>query len=167
MSAANAVYEFNLATVAVEQLLRERPKGWFDDYDQMLLRALADGVEETQRMQGRDVKRWRYGNYLLIPYVNPVVHQIPLLGKYFDIGPVQMSGSATTPKQSSLTLAPSMRMTADLADWERSLLNVTVGQSGQIFSRHYRDQWDDYYHVRSFPMQFGKVDASSTLEFRP
>jgi len=166
-TAANAPYEFNLATVAVERLLRERPAGWFDDYDQMLLRALADGVEEAQRMQGRDVKRWRYGNYLTIPYVNPVFHQIPFVGKYFDIGPAQMSGSGTTPKQVTMTLAPSMRMTADLGDWERSLLNVTVGQSGQILSRHYRDQWDDYYHVRSFPMQFGKVQASSTLEFHP
>jgi len=60
-----------------------------------------------------------------------------------------------------------MRMTADLGDWERSLLNITVGQSGQILSSHYRDQWDDYYHVRSYPMQFGKVQAASTLEFRP
>ncbi|HXA51725.1 MAG TPA: penicillin acylase family protein [Candidatus Acidoferrum sp.] len=166
-SATNTVYEFNLAPVAVERLLRERPAGWFDDYDQMLLRALVDGVEEAQRMQGRDLKRWRYGTYLLIPYTNPVIHQIPLVGHYFDIGPVSMSGSNYTPKQSSLTLSPSMRMSADLGDWERSLLNITVGQSGQILSSHYRDQWDDYYHVRSYPMQFGKVQATSTLEFRP
>jgi penicillin G amidase len=78
-----------------------------------------------------------------------------------------MSGSNHTPKQSSLTLSPSMRMSADLGDWERSLLNITVGQSGQILDSHYRDQWDDYYHVRSYPMQFGKVQAASTLEFRP
>ena len=166
-SAANVSYEFNLATVAVEGLLRERPAGWFDDYDQMLLRALADGVEETQRMQGKDPKRWRYGNYLRIPYTNPVIHQLPLIGKYFDIGPVSMSGSPTTPKQTTLTLAPSMRMTADLSDWDDSLLNLTVGQSGQIFSRHYRDQWDDYYHLRSYPMQFVTVQASSKLEFHP
>ena len=133
----------------------------------MLLRALADGVEEAQRMQGRDAARWRYGHYLLVPYTNPVIHQVPLLGRYFDIGPVQMSGSTTTPKQTTLTLGPSMRMSADLGDWDRSLLNLTVGQSGQILSSHYRDQWDDYYHVRSFPMQFSKVRASSTLEFHP
>jgi len=58
-------------------------------------------------------------------------------------------------------------MNADVGDWDRSLLNITVGQSGQILSRHYRDQWDDYYNVRSYPMQFGKVQPSSTLEFRP
>ena len=118
-------------------------------------------------MQGRDTKRWRYGNYLRVPYTNPVIHQVPLAGKYFDIGPVSMSGSTTTVKQTSLTLAPSMRMTADLGDWERSLLNITVGQSGQVLSRHYRDQWDDYYNLRSYPMQFGRVQAQSTVQFHP
>jgi penicillin amidase len=60
-----------------------------------------------------------------------------------------------------------MRMDADLADWDRSLLNVIIGQSGQVLSRHYRDQWDDYYAGRSFPMQFRNIEASSALEFRP
>jgi len=53
-----------------------------------------------------------------------------------------------------------------LADWDRSLLNETIGQSGQVLSSHYRDQWDDYYAGHSFPMQFRKIEAASTLEFR-
>jgi acyl-homoserine lactone acylase PvdQ len=60
-----------------------------------------------------------------------------------------------------------MRMDADLGNWDRSLLNLPIGQSGQIFSSHYRDQWTDYYYARSFPMQFDHVNAKSTLEFRP
>ena len=59
-----------------------------------------------------------------------------------------------------------MRMNADLGDWERSLLNIPIGQSGQILSSHYKDQWTDYYNARSYPMQFGKVDAKSTLTFK-
>ena len=143
------------------------PPGWFADYDEMLLRALADAVEEGRRMQGRDPKHWRYGDYLRMAINNPVLHEVPLVGKYFDIGPVPMSGSSTTVKQTSRTLAPSMRMNADLGDWDRSLLNIPIGQSGQILSSHYKDQWADYYNARSFPMQFGKVDAVSTLVFKP
>jgi penicillin amidase len=60
-----------------------------------------------------------------------------------------------------------MRMNADLADWDHSLLNILTGQSGQILSRHYRDQWPSYYAGTSFPMQFGKVKPDSTLVFRP
>jgi penicillin amidase len=77
-----------------------------------------------------------------------------------------MSGSSSSVKQTTQRLGPSMRMTADLADWEKSLLNVTTGQSGQVLSSHYRDEWNDYYWGRSYPMQFGNVQDKSTLRFR-
>jgi penicillin amidase len=95
------------------------------------------------------------------------MHQIPVVGKYFDIGTVAMSGATTTVKQTSATLMPSMRFNADLSDWEKSWLNLPIGQSGQIFSGHYKDQWDDYLAGRSYPMQFAKVEAKSTVTFRP
>ena len=98
---------------------------------------------------------------------NPVLHEVPLVGKYFDIGAVRMSGSGTTVKQTSRTLAPSMRMNADLADWEHSELNLPIGESGHVASRHYRDQWDAYYNGKSFPMQFRKVEVKSTVHFVP
>jgi len=160
-------YDFNMAPAVVERLFRERPAGWFRDYDETLLRALADAVEEGTRMQGRDIRRWRYGAYLQVTINHPVIHQIPMIGKYFDIGPVPMSGSSTTVKQTTRLLGPSMRMNADLGDWDRSLLNVQIGQSGQVLSSHYRDEWTDYYNGRSYAMQFRKVEAKSTLEFRP
>ena len=78
-----------------------------------------------------------------------------------------MSGSATTVKQTTRALAPSMRMNADLGDWDHSLLNIETGQSGQILSSHYRDQWPDYYYARSYPMQFRKVEARSAMTFQP
>jgi penicillin amidase len=160
-------YVPQVAPAVIEKLLRERPSGWFRDYDEMLLRAFVDAVEEGRRIQGRDVKRWQYGAYLKVAIMNPIVHRLPVVGKYFDIGPVPMSGSSTTVKQTTQLLAPSMRMNADLADWDRSLLNIVTGQSGQILSSHYRDQWKDYYNARSYPMQFNSVNAKSTLEFRP
>ena len=78
-----------------------------------------------------------------------------------------MSGSGTSVKQTTRQLAPSMRMNADLGNWERSLLNIQIGQSGQIFSGHYKDQWEHYYNGMSYPMQFGSVQATSMLRFEP
>ncbi len=162
-----AAYAYNMAPAVIERLLRQRPGGWFRDYDQMLLGAFLDAIEEGSRIQGRDVKRWQYGAYLTVPINSPVLHQLPLIGQYFDIGRVPMSGSSTTIKQTTSQVAPSMRMNADLANWDRSFLNILTGQSGQILSAHYRDEWNAYYSGHSFPMQFATVHASSTLEFRP
>jgi penicillin amidase len=161
------VYETKMSSAIVEKLLRARPDGWFRDYNTMLLRALVDAVEEGKNRYGSDVKRWRYGAFLMVGVANPVFHRVPVIGKYFDIAPVPMSGSSTTVKQSTQVLAPSMRMNADLADWDASLLNIVTGQSGQILSSHYRDQWEDYTQGRSYPMQFRTVKPASTLEFKP
>ena len=164
---AAARYDTAMSYAVEEKLLRERPACWFADYDEMLLTALVDAVEEGERIQGRDHRRWQYGAYSKMLVPNPVVRRIPWIGKYFDVGPAPMSGSHVTVKQVTAHLAPSMRMDADLGRWDGSLLNITIGQSAQVLSSHYRDQWDDYYAGRSFPMQFRKIDASSTLEFRP
>jgi len=174
---SSSAYEFTLAPAALERLLRERPRGWFPDYDEVLVRALADGVEEANRIQGRNIKRWRYGNYFTISITNPIIRQVPVIGprlreipfagSSLDIGTVPMGGSSTTIKQATERLLPSMRMNADTGDWDHSLLNVLTGQSGQILSRHYRDQWEAYYGGRSFPMQFQSVRAEDTLSFRP
>jgi hypothetical protein len=42
-----------------------------------------------------------------------------------------------------------------------------ISVSGRVLSSHYKDQWDAYYYGTSFPMQFGKVEAKSTLFFEP
>jgi penicillin amidase len=163
---SGATYQFGMSTAVLEKLLRERPPGWFDDYDDMLLRVLVDAVEEGQRIQGRDVGRWQWGASLRLTITHPVIHQIPKIGPYFDVGPVPMSGSPVTVKQTTVRIGPSMRMNADLSDWDRSLLNLPVGESGQVLSSHYRDQWPSYYVGNSFPMRFRRVNEKSTLQFR-
>ncbi|MBI1983673.1 MAG: penicillin acylase family protein, partial [Acidobacteria bacterium] len=49
---------------------------------------------------------------------------------------------------------PSMRMVVDFSDLDNSVQNITLGQSGQAFSRHYRDQFESWYKGESLPMLF-------------
>ena len=39
-------------------------------------------------------------------------------------------------------------------DLDRSVQNITLGESGQVFSPYYNDQFKAWYHGRSFPMLF-------------
>ncbi len=59
-----------------------------------------------------------------------------------------------------------MRFIADTAEWDRSLQNLPFGESGQILSWHYKDQWDEYYAGKSFPLPFHNVQGR-TLELAP
>ena len=161
------IYDYQMAPSVVASVLGTGARGWFQDQNAMLVRALSDAFEEGRKLQGNNVKKWDYGKYNELNIKQPVDSQIPLLGSYFNIGPVEMSGSSTTVKQTTRRLGPSMRFVADFSNWEQSLNNITVGESGQILSGHYKDQWDAYYVGRSFPMEFGKVDAKNTLVIRP
>jgi penicillin amidase len=156
-----------MAPAVVETLLRTRPAGWFADWDDAILRSFADGLEEGHRAQGRDPGHWVYGKYQPLLLGNPVGRHLPLVAGWFDIGPAPMSGSPTTVKQYNGALGPSMRMDADLADWDASLLEGTTGESGQVLSGHYKDMWESYYYARSFPMQFSKVQAKDVLVLAP
>ncbi len=161
------VYEFPMASAVIENLLRTRPPGWFRDYDEELLRSFADAVDEGSRIQGRNPRKWIYGSYLQLLIAHPVGHRLPLVARFFDVGPVPMSGASTTVKQTTHRLGPSMRMSVDFGDLEKSLLNVTLGQSGHVLSSHYKDQWRYYYAAQSLPMQFGNVKAKDVLVFVP
>ncbi len=160
-------YKYQMAPAVIETLLRTRPAGWFTDWDETILRAMSLGLADGRRKQGREPGHWTYGKYAPLMLANPVGSHLPLVAGLFDIGPVPMSGAATTVKQYTEGLGPSMRLDADLADWDRSLLEGTTGQSGQVLSRHYKDQWEHYYYAQSFPMQFRKVEAKDVLTLAP
>ncbi|MEN6608377.1 MAG: penicillin acylase family protein, partial [Bryobacteraceae bacterium] len=163
------IYTSQMAPAVIERLLRDRPKDWFADWDQVLLQNLTDAVEEGQRLQGPDVTRWDYGRYNQLGLVNPIIGRLPFAGKYFNIGPEPMSGAGTTVQQVRLSprVGPSMRMIVDFSDLDRSLQNLTLGESGQVLSRHYKDQWSVYMKGRSFPMQFRNIEAKEVLTFNP
>jgi penicillin amidase len=78
-----------------------------------------------------------------------------------------MSGSPTSVKQITRRLGPSMRMIVDLGDLDRSLENITIGESGQRLSAHYKDQWPAYYDGTSFPMEYRHVEAKQVLRVNP
>jgi len=169
-SAAPKVDDDDITAVSfasVERLLRERPAGWFQDYDQFLLAALGRALDEGVKTQGSNIARLDYGQMLELAIPNPVAGQLPVIGRYFNIGPVPQSGSFTSIKQTTRRLGPSMRMVVDLGALDQSLANITIGQSGHRLSKHYKDQWDAYYSGRSFPMQYDQVASPETLTVRP
>jgi penicillin amidase len=153
----------------LETMLRERPAGWVpkDDWDAVLLDSLSTALREGRQRQGTPVSRWHWGRFLQWHFEHPVGKQLPFVDRFFDIGPVEMSGSGTTVKQTTATLGPSERMDVDLGDLDKSLQNLIVGESGFVASGHYKDQWPAYYAGQSFLMEFEHVDAKDVLRVRP
>jgi penicillin amidase len=47
-----------------------------------------------------------------------------------------------------------MRMVVDFSSLDQSMQNITLGESGQVFSPYYHDQFSAWYEGKSFPMLF-------------
>ena len=161
------IYTYQMAPSVVQTILENGSKGWFANQDEILLASVTSAIEEGSREQGSSITRWDYGKFNELTINQPVGSHLPLVAKYFNIGPTPMSGASTTVKQTTRRLGPSMRFIADLSGWDGSLNNITVGESGEILSSHYKDQWDAYYAGKSFPMEFNKITAKSTLTVLP
>jgi penicillin G amidase len=159
-------WEGSTGAAVVERLVRERPKEWFADWDATIAAAVRDALEEGRTTQGRNPEEWKHGAFISLELKNPVVSQIPWIGNWFTVGPTPMSGMTTTVKQTSRRLGPSMRFIADLSDWDRSLSNLTLGQSGQVLSGHFKDQWKSYWAGTSFPLRWKSVQGD-VLEVQP
>jgi penicillin amidase len=162
-----AEYRTEISAAVVEEMLRSRPPGWFEDWDAMLVDALADAYDEAKRKYGRNAQNWDYGAVNMVHLRHPVLGQIPWIGEYFNLPEARMSGWTYTVKQTTPKLGPSMRSVLTPGNWDGSLMNVTVGQSEHRLSGHYKDQWEAYYVGKSFPLEFTRVDARSTLLLKP
>ncbi len=140
----------------MEQILKRRPV-WCDDIrtqavetcaalaSQALERALAD----LAHRYGADQGHWRWGDAHPARMTHPILGQLPLLGRLFNIEVPSGGGDTTVdvghfaPRDEAHPFASihaaTYRGLYDLADLDRSRWIAATGQSGNPLSGHYRD----------------------------
>jgi penicillin amidase len=59
-----------------------------------------------------------------------------------------------------------MRMVVDFSNLDHSVQNLTLGESGQVFSSYYKDQFEAWYNGRSFPMPFSDAAVEQAAAHR-
>ena len=159
--------DIGMDDAVVERIVRTRDPLYSGDFDAWLVELLGKTLESNRERLGGTPANWKYREIMRWNLEHPVFSRIPLVGRYFSIGRVAMSGSPSSPKQIGPNNGPSERFVADLSDWDQSFCNVLIGMSGHPLSKHYKDQWKAFYYGTSFPFPFRHVEPSDVLEFRP
>jgi len=143
--------------------------------------ALIAALETVEREDGADPARWSFGAAHRLRYEHPFASVLPpWIAKRLAIGPVALPGEWHTLAVAGFSLRgdrydvshiPSARMIVDLSDPDASRLVLPLGQSGQLFDRHGKDQLHAWSTGRDFPLPFTAqaVEAASisTLRFVP
>jgi penicillin amidase len=152
-----AGYRWPMSSVFIENVLSQHWTRWLPpgdaDFNQTLMKSLEAGVAEVaERVGSHGHAAWQWGLTIPLTFRHRLSFAFPFLGRFLNVGPVPQAGTGATVKQTTPNVGPSMRMVVDFSDFDRSVQNITLGESGQIFSPYYRDQFDAWYHGRSFPM---------------
>lgn len=156
-------YHWPMSTIFLQNVLSGQLKQWLPpgdaNFNQTLIESLEDGVKQIPSLVGSpDHSAWRWGATIPLTFTHRLTLGLHFLAPLLNTGPVPQAGTRTTVKQTTPYVGPSMRMVVDFSSLEQSVQNITLGESGQVFSPYYRDQFEDWYHGQSFTMLFS--DAS-------
>ncbi len=173
------LYTWGEKAFVQEQMVLHEPERWlppgYSDWDDLLAAAVDKGL--TDARAPRQLKSWHYGEDHPLWIEHPVFSQSALLSRLLGVptGEVatHLSGDASTVKQihpgqksPGSALGPSERFTADMADLDRSTLNLTLGESGNPRSPWYLDQWPLWYGNRTANLPFSEGAVASATTHR-
>jgi penicillin G amidase len=166
-------YSWEMRSVWLENILLRRPKRWlpekYPNYDELLTAAVEAAVNDPQTP--KDLSSWHWGTFNAVQIQHPILGKIPILNRWTGPGMQEQSGSGYTVKAVSAHHGPSERFTANLADLDRSTLNIVTGQGGNFLSPYYMDQWQAWYEGTTFTLPFSApaVEAAKAhqLELDP
>jgi penicillin amidase len=160
------LYQWGERDYALEEILMHTPPRWlpagYADWNDFLASAVLQALKRDKAPA--DLAAWRYGAHHTVDIEHPIFDQSEalrdLIGVPTGTGSQPQSGDGTTVKQVGHTFGPSERFTADLADLDRSTLNIVVGQSGNPMSPWFRDQFPAWLRGNTFALPFS--DAAVT-----
>ena len=158
-SAAAAIYDaFRTPANRGNEIETAEPRAAADDNASVETR-LIGAVKRLTQSQGADPSKWRWGRSHTRAYSHPFV-------RGFDLATVERPGGAGTVAADGA----SYREILDVADWDRSIVTNTPGQSGQPGSRFYGNLlplWaDDQYFPLAFSKQAVEKHAATRLTLR-
>jgi len=143
---------------ALARILPDAGNLWFDDVttprretrDDILRRVFAAALDELGRHYGDLHTLWQWGDLHSVTFVHHPLGKsgIALLDRLINRGPYAMGGSAFTVDAQAFSLAapfeaiygPACRQIIDLGNPDNTYAQLSTGQSGQPFHRHYDDQ---------------------------
>jgi penicillin amidase len=168
--------------------LKKDTSKWWDDITtankketkkDILSKSFIETVAALENQLGKDISHWTWGK------VHTLEHQHPLgtvssLRNYFNVGPFPMKGARevidnrgfeyNSSGKYKILSGPSTRRIVDFSDVENSLSILPTGQSGNPFSKFYKDQVNLYNEGKFRKMKMNKeeiINTSTKLIFTP
>lgn len=156
------------------QMAREESVWWDDvstkdkveNKQDIVMKSFKNAFLFLQNQLGENVENWTWDRVISVEYKH-TLGAIPALRSLFNVGPFVTSGGDQVINNQiydidstgyyKVKAGPSTRRVIDFSDVENSLAILPTGQSGRVFSKHYKDQAAKYLHGDYMPMQLNQA----------
>jgi len=159
-------YQWSESNFAEEEIVMHASPDWlppdYKDWDAFLASAVQQALKNGKA--SADLSEWTYGSWHFVEIEHPLSGFLPLIGHKAGTGKQPLSGDTLSVKQVGESFGPSQRFTMDWSDIDSSTENIVLGESGDLYSPYYRDQWNDYYNGRTFALPFTPASVSASAQ---
>jgi penicillin G amidase len=150
------VFQWANFDTTIDRLITEQPKDWlpkeFNSYAELLRACYEDARAVLTKSIGADESKWTWGEMVKVRFPHPLAGA-PLVGLQFTIPPFPQNGTGGQAAAVNVGAPVSMRVIADVSDWDKTQHGISLGESGVPSSPHWNDQLADWRAVtpREFP----------------
>jgi len=161
---------------------------WWDDIStkesienkqEILTKSFKKAFAFLEDQLGENVENWTWNRVLSVEHKH-AIGEVAMLRKYFNVGPFETIGGDQVINNQMYNIdstgvykviaGPSTRRIVDFSDVENSLGILPTGQSGNVFSPHYKDQAQKYLNGEFVKMKLNQTEielSSNVLVLKP
>ena len=146
---------------------------------EILLNSFTESINSLENQLGNDMLKWNWGKIHTLEHPHPL-GTVASLKSIFNVGPFPASGTTGVIDNKNyeftdsgfypVTSGPSTRRIIDFSDVENSVSILPTGQSGNPFSKFYKDQAEMYNKGMFRKMKLNKeeiISVSTKLTLLP
>ncbi|NAY90814.1 penicillin acylase family protein [Muricauda sp. JGD-17] len=140
---------------------------------EVLIKSFDDAWNSLVEDFGPDPNQWQWGKVHTLEHQHPF-GKVETLRNFFNVGPFPVEGTREVinnmafPYDSTglykVNSGPSTRRVIDFSDIENSISILPTGQSGNPFSKHYKDQAEMYVKGKFRKMMMNKREIQDNAE---
>ena len=166
----------------IAKQIKMRKSVWWDDIstkevkenrDEIFTRSLHETVTALENQFGDDVQQWAWGKAITVTHKH-AFDKVASLKGYFNVGPFVTNGSNEVLNNQIFSInnsgiyevnaGPSTRRIIDFSDVENSIAILPTGQSGNVFSKHYKNQAQKYLDGEFVKMMLNKEEIQKSKD---
>ena len=172
----------HLSKRTIAEQIEKENSIWWDDIStskkietrkEILSKSLVEAISSLEKQLGSDMNAWNWGKVHTLEHEHPL-GKVAALKSYFNVGPFPINGTRevinnrgfdyTETGLYKVNAGPSTRRIIDFSDIENSISILPTGQSGNPFSKHYKDQAEMYNkgEFRKMKMNEEEIKTVST-----